>query len=150
MVSSNGDNEEEGRKGEELVVEEEADTGLPQDETDCCYRTLTSQRCCAAWPRTCACCLGVVLPLWLLIFLSLCFGVALASFEADAEIVRIDGRSLCCCICFWLTHHLFSLPSAGSQRSNLTRPGTGDRLDKTNTRFRQTHATDLFGSLCIT
>jgi hypothetical protein len=44
-----------------------------------------------AWPRTCAFLFGVVLPLWILIFLGFGFGILLAQYESGTEIAGNDA-----------------------------------------------------------
>jgi hypothetical protein len=77
-VSSNSEDDDEELKG------------------DCCYECMVSKACCRACPRTCACVLGVVLPLWFLIFLSLCFGEYVAmKLEKSMPIVFRSSASQC-------------------------------------------------------
>ena len=60
------------------------DKGLENDEEESNEHWL-DRRCCHRWPRLCSMVVGVLIPLWSLVFISLFFGVFLCKAEAPGE-----------------------------------------------------------------
>ena len=84
-------------------AEEAAASAIKDDDDDsddmrdasCCYRIARNWTCCyhtlLGWPRTSAILLGVILPMFFLIFLSVLFGFFLARAETPLEIQQNDA-----------------------------------------------------------